>query len=290
MSAAARRSAAVAPWPGAARVGSRADVDRLIAEVAGASRQRDRTSDMRSVVERAGAGQPDTAGTIPVAAELAPLFPWPGGLRRGSAVAAVGSTSLLFAMLAGGLQQGGYAAVVGMPQLCALPAEEYGLDLSRLAFVPHPGEQWASVVAALIDGVDLVVVATPSEVPAATARSVMARARQRGCVLIPTRPWPGCDLTVRLVDRQWYGLGQGRGRLRGQQVLLESVGRGRAAQPRRVSTTMPPPSLAEHAGRPPGEIPGWQFPVPAPPWEAPATSARTAAPSPSRPAGAQVSA
>jgi hypothetical protein len=107
----------------------------------------------------------------------------------------------------------------------------------------------------------------------------MARARERGCVLVPTRAWPGCDLTLRLAGRQWYGLGHGRGRLRGQRVLLEASGRGRAERPRQVSTTLPPPSLVARVGRLPGDIPGLTVTPPAPPWEEPAApdNARTAA-------------
>jgi hypothetical protein len=165
-----------------------------------------------------------------------------------------------------------------MPQLCPLPAAEYGIDLSRLALVPEPGEQWPSVVAALIDGIDIVIVATPADVPATTARPLMARARQRGCVLVPTRVWPSCDLTLRLAGRQWYGLGHGHGRLRGQHVLLEAAGRGRAERPRQVSTTLPPPSVVERVGRLRGDIAGPTVTPPAPPWKDPAAPdrARTA--------------
>jgi hypothetical protein len=105
------------------------------------------------------------------------------------------------------------------------------------------------------------------------------RAWQRGCVPVPTRVWPGCDLTLRLAGRQWYGLGHGHGRLCGKHVLLEAAGRGRAERPRQVSTTSPPPSLVERVGRLPGDIPGLRVTPPAPPWEESAApdSTRTAA-------------
>jgi hypothetical protein len=83
----------------------------------------------------------------------------------------------------------------------------------------------------------------------------MARARARGCVLIPTQAWPGCDLTLDVITRTWVGLGQGRGRLRHQNVTLRAVGRGRAARPRHTETCLPPPSIKTRRGLQPGEIP-----------------------------------
>ena len=59
------------------------------------------------------------------------LLPWPGGIRRGATVAVTGSTSLLIAVLAGAMREGAWAAVVGMPAIGALAAQEYGIDLSR---------------------------------------------------------------------------------------------------------------------------------------------------------------
>jgi len=74
---------------------------------------------------------------------------------------------------------GGWSAIVGARDFSPLPALEYGIDLTRLALVPDPGIDWAAAVAALIDGFDVVVVTPPTQVSAAAARSVMARARQK---------------------------------------------------------------------------------------------------------------
>jgi hypothetical protein len=178
-----------------------------------------------------------------VVPELAGLLPWPGGIRRGTTVAAVGCTSLLMTLLAGALRAGSWAAVVGLPDFGALAAgQDFGIDLSRLALVPAPGPDWPTVVAALIDGLDVVAVTAPTA-PQAVTRALMARARHRGCVLLPATAWPGCDLTVELVDRHWSGLGPGHGRLRRQTVTLRATGRGRATRPATVTTTLPPPSL-----------------------------------------------
>jgi len=57
-----------------------------------------------------------------------------------------------------------------MPDLGLLAAYELGVDLERLALVPEPGPDWPQVVAALLDGIDVVVVAPPAVTPAVSAR------------------------------------------------------------------------------------------------------------------------
>ncbi len=50
------------------------------------------------------------------------------------------------------------------------------------------------MVAALIDGVDVVVTAVPATVAASVATRLAARARQRGSVLVPYGRWDGADV------------------------------------------------------------------------------------------------
>ena len=149
---------------------------------------------------------------------------------------------------------GGWAAIVGARDFSPLPALEYGIDLTRLALVPDPGIEWVATVAALVDGFDVVVVTPPSQMSAAAARSLMARARQKEAVLIAVgRTWPGCDVTLEVTGRRWQGLSHGRGRLRQQQVTVSATGRGRAAQHRHHPAA---PSVVARVGPLPGEIPG----------------------------------
>jgi hypothetical protein len=109
----------------------------------------------------ATAAEDRAAGRVlPVPAELAGLLPW-GGLRRGSTVSVRGSTSLLLALLATATAEGSWAAVVGVPEFGLLAAAEFGVAVHRLALVPRPGAEFPSVVAALLDGVDLVAAAPP---------------------------------------------------------------------------------------------------------------------------------
>ncbi|MFF5172065.1 hypothetical protein ACFY3U_05460 [Micromonospora sp. NPDC000089] len=198
------------------------------------------------------ASAPDPAGghrMLPVAPELTGLLP-NRGLRRGSTIAVTtgrsrhsGGTSLMLALLAEASRAGSWCAVVGVPTFGAGAAAELGIALDRLALVPNPGPEWPTVVAALIDGVDVVVTAVPHAVSASVADRLTARARQRGCVLVPYGRWDGADVTLQVVRGVWEGLGQGRGRLRRREVTVSARGRGAAARPKEARVWLPGDAL-----------------------------------------------
>jgi hypothetical protein len=173
---------------------------------------------------------------LPVLDGLAGLLPW-GGLRRGSTVVVRGSTTLLLALLAAATNEGSWAAVVGLPDLGLLAAHELGVVVHRLALVPRPGSELVAVTAALLDGLDLVAVA--KQPPAAEARRLSARARNRGSVLIPVGGWPGADLELDGSGGDWTGLANGHGRLRERELVVRSRGRGAAARGSQVRLTLP---------------------------------------------------
>jgi hypothetical protein len=147
---------------------------------------------------------------------------------------APGATSLLLALLAEASAGGVWCAVVGMPQFGVVAAAEAGLALERLVLVPDPGAEWSAVCAALLDGVDIVIPAAPGPIPTQVASRLTARARQRDGILMPIGAWPGADLTLDVVSRSWYGLGQGQGRLRRCRIEVRASGRGAATRPRRA--------------------------------------------------------
>jgi hypothetical protein len=196
---------------------------------------------------------------LPVLPELSGLLPG-RGLRRGSTVAvatgraapAGGGTSLLLALLSAASQSGSWCAVVGVPALGALAAAESGIALDRLALVPNPGPDWPTVVAALIDGVDLVVTAVPGPISSSIAGRLAARARQRGSVLMPFGSWAGADITLQVTQGRWEGLGQGHGRLRRRRVTVLARGRGAAARPRELTMWMPGVTIPPVPGPPRG--------------------------------------
>jgi hypothetical protein len=201
-----------------------------------------------------GAAESATAGTsetrieggaareLPVLPALAPLFPY-GAMRRGSTVVVGGSASLLIALLAGASEAGSWCAVVGLPAFGAVAAAEAGVALDRLALVPAPGPDWPTVTAALLDALDLVVIAPSARVRAADARRLAARARQRGAVLlpygVPTGAWEGADLRLTVVESAWTGLGAGWGHLTARQTLVRADGRGQSVRARHAHIWLP---------------------------------------------------
>ena len=177
---------------------------------------------------------------LPVLPALSGLLPG-GGLRRGStvAVAGAGATSLALAVLAGPSAAGSWGAVVGLPALGLVAAVEAGVAVGRLALVASPGPQWGAVVAALLDALDVVVVRPPARVRAADGRRLVARARERGAVLVPLGRWEGADVRLSVLSSSWAGLGSGAGHLRARLVEVVAEGRGAAARPRRARLWLP---------------------------------------------------
>jgi hypothetical protein len=175
-----------------------------------------------------------TGRVLPVRGELAGLLPW-GGLRRGSTVSVGGSTSLLLALLAGATADGCWAAVVGLPQIGVLAAAELGVAVQRLALIPRPGSDPGPVIAALLDGMDLVAVACP--LPPSLARRLTARARQRRAVLIAFGAWPSADVALTAESVSWNALDDGAETLRRQQITVRSGGRGSAGKAKHALLT-----------------------------------------------------
>lgn len=187
---------------------------------------------------QASSGEPGAGRALPTRAEFDAALPWPG-LRRGSTVSVDGSVALLFAMLAEATAKGMWAAIVGASGLGLLAAAEIGVVLHRLALVPKPGTRPAAVIAALLDGFDLVVVSTSARLPSADARRLSARARNRGAVLFSCGQWPNSDLLLECTQGSWYGLGSGHGYLTRRAVTVRSSGRGAATRARTARLWLP---------------------------------------------------
>jgi hypothetical protein len=173
---------------------------------------------------------------LPVRAELADLLPL-HGLRRGSTVVVRGSTTVLLALLAEATAGGSWAAVVGMPDLGLLAAAELGVAIPRLAVIPKPGPDFGDVVAALLDGMDLVAVAAPTGSSRRhrprpdLARRLSARARHRESILISFGNWPGADLELDCTEATYAGLRSGHGHLVAREITVTVRGRGIATRP-----------------------------------------------------------
>jgi hypothetical protein len=187
---------------------------------------------------------------VPTVAALAALLP-DGGLPRGSTVVVEGSgaaTSLALAVAAGPSAAGAWVAVVGRPDLGLAAVVETGIAADRLALVAEPpDDQWATVVAALIGAVDVIVVGPSHRIRTGDARRLAARARERGTVLVQaggrrapsSAPGLDADLRLTVLESRWQGIGAGHGHLQARRLTVEATGRRRASRPRRAELWLP---------------------------------------------------
>jgi hypothetical protein len=233
-------AAASAPGEGT-RISSPADVSRALSVVREQAGERANTAHMLRSVGRADQLdelRPEPG--LPVADELRGLLPWPG-LRRGAVVAVHSSALALLALLGDASRNGAWISFVGFPHLGIAAADEAGIALQRVILVPHPGAKWIEVMGIMIDGTQIVVAPVPpGGVTECQARTLAARARQRGSVIVPFGPgWPGADLTIERTAARWQGLGMGHGRLRWMEADYVSRGRGSAMRPRRCTISLP---------------------------------------------------
>jgi hypothetical protein len=179
---------------------------------------------------------------FPVVEALTPLFP-DGGLPRGTVVACRGPAALSLALqsLAALSQAGSWLGVVGLPALGLAAVAEAGIAFARTLLVAAPpAEEWAAVVATLVDSIDAVLVGE-GRVRAADGRRLQARLRERGSVIVAVGPHAGLepDLSLSVVNAVWEGVGCGHGHLRTRRVDVELTGRRAAARTRRASLWLP---------------------------------------------------
>jgi hypothetical protein len=149
----------------------------------------------------------------PSLAELVPR----GSVARGSVVRVAGVpgagvTALGLELAAACTKAGEWVAAVDPTgSLGALAAREAGVVLERFAVVRRvPPARWAAVVAALLDGVTLVLADLPAANSGAggvsfpDARRLVARARERETVLVVGEGWPAdAALTLYARGSEW---------------------------------------------------------------------------------------
>lgn len=187
---------------------------------------------------------------LPVLPALAPLLA-DGHLPRGTSVgvAGTGATALALALVGEASTAGSWTVAVGLDDLGLVAASESGVDLSRLVLVAAPSpDRWATVVAALVEAIEIVLVRPTGRVRAGEVRRLGSHLRSRGGILVRL-PGPGTwpeppDLSLRVAASTWIGdvpadRPDGAGRLRARRMTIEATGRRRAARPRRVEVWLP---------------------------------------------------
>ena len=151
-------------------------------------------------------------------------------LATGAAYA-TDSAGLALALLAGPSAAGEWVGVVGAPDLGYEAAAALGVDLERTIVVPHPGEHWLSVVAALVDVASVVLVRPSVAVGEHPAERLRARLRTKDAALVCWGEWPRCSARFRVRESVWSGLGRGHGHLSGRRLVVEV---GRTGSPRQT--------------------------------------------------------
>jgi hypothetical protein len=190
--------------------------------------------------------------SIPVPGPLGTVVP---AVQRGTVVAVggvtgAGATSTVLGLAAAATALGEWAAMVdGSGSLGGLAAAAAGVELARFAVVRDvPRDRWSTVVAALLDGVTVVIAELPRGLRLGDARRLGARTRERAAVLVTLAPaaraWPA-EASLRLDARAgpWSGLGRGDGVLDHRELAWELRGRGHA--PRSVRATDHAPSAPD---------------------------------------------
>lgn len=166
------------------------------------------------------------ADHVPVPAALWGLFS-DGVLPRGSVTRIGGAMSVLFALAATAMGKEGWCAFVGVPDAGLAAAAGLGVALQRVVVVPETGAEAPAVLAALVDGVDVVVLGRSAELAVQDRRRLTSRLRRRGVVLLTTGAWEQPDVEITALSRSWYGVGQGDGLLRRGEVELQARHRRR---------------------------------------------------------------
>lgn len=177
-----------------------------------------------------GASSAPALATVPGLAELLPH----GGLRPGTTYSVTGSASLAMALLAGPSTAGTWCGVVGAPEFGAEAAAALGVDLSRVVFVPDPGNRWVTVTAAMVDVLGVVLVKPPVPVHSGEASRLNARLRQRGGILVSMGAWPQSEARLSIVDSSWRGLGDGHGHLTARLATVSVDSRSGRARTGRI--------------------------------------------------------
>lgn len=178
---------------------------------------------------------------IPTHPAIADLLPG-GGLKQGAMYSLQNSASLLLALLAAPSAAGAWCGVVGVPEFGIEAAASFGVDLERLVLVPHPGDQWLTVTAAIADVMGVVVTRPPRQASDASLSRLSARLRQRGSTLIVLGNWPQTEALLSLSENEWSGIGDGHGHLSARQVTV-TVSTRMGGRPRSARLWLPDPDL-----------------------------------------------
>ncbi|WP_156824360.1 hypothetical protein [Gleimia europaea] len=127
----------------------------------------------------------------------------PAPLRAGSVWHVDSGNEALFAATLSLHKDGQWIGFVGVKNIGWRAAAEKGIALEKVIFIPEVKGRPLKVLAALIDGVDLVV-AGPLSLSPQNQRALAGRARLRRSSVLTTVPWLS-------VSKPWYARSQNGG-------------------------------------------------------------------------------
>ncbi|MFV0257145.1 MAG: hypothetical protein ACK5PP_01680 [Acidimicrobiales bacterium] len=184
---------------------------------------------------------------LPVPEPIADLFP-AGGLQQGSSVGfrGPGGHALALALAASALGTTGWMAAVGAEDVGWVAAAELGVPLERLLVVSSASaSHHPTVLAALVETMDVILLGPGPPVGHRNARRITARIRERGTVMFHLdggRGWPDpLDLVCTTADPRWEGVGVGHGHLRHRWLSVGLEGRRAPGRVRPVTVGLPGP-------------------------------------------------
>lgn len=215
------------------------------------SAQVDRVQELQSRIRQMQATKLDTK-LIPTHPAIARLLPG-GGLQQGATYSVERSAMLLMALLAAPSAAGSWCAVVGMPEFGVEAAQRFGIDLDRLVLVPHPGDQWLAVTAAVADVMGIVVTRPPKRATDSTIQRLSARLRQRGATMLVLGSWPQTEAMLSLSQSEWHGIGEGHGHLSSREVTVTVTHRA-TGRPRSGRLWLPDESEQIRAAEPVADL------------------------------------
>lgn len=213
----------------------------------------DRQSDLKAgLQEKINRMQSNRLGStrLPTVPALARILPG-GGIHAGAAYSVQDSTTLAMALLAGPSSTGAWCSVVGIPSFSIEAAAGFGIELERLVLIPHAGDQWLTVTAAMIDVVSVVLTKAPEHITPSGIARLKARLRQRGAALIALGSWPQSDSVLSVSGSSWDGLGSGTGHLNTRRMTITASGHGGRSRSTelRLADLQHGPWQPEHADR-----------------------------------------
>lgn len=197
---------------------------------------RERVLELQERIQQLQGTRLDTRA-LPTHPALSRLLPG-GALREGATYSIDRSLTLLMLLIAPPSAAGTWCGIVGVPEFGVEAAAGHGIDLDRLALIPHPGDQWLTATAALADAMGLIVTRPPRNTTDNSVARLSARLRKHGTTLIVLGNWPHSEAMLSITDSTWTGIGHGHGHLQARHATITVTSRT-SARPRSARIQLP---------------------------------------------------